>query len=74
MLKCKVSKLKNVVRIKAKGTAKDLLTETTMVICTVYQGVKETSPEAAAAYKNMLIGVLLDPESPVWTGKEKDHG
>lgn len=74
MLKCNVSRAKNVIRVKAKGTAKELLPETVMVIKTIYDGIREASPEAAEAYKNTLIGVLLDPESPVWTGKEKDHG
>lgn len=72
MLKCNVDRTKNVVRVKAKGTAKELLPETVMVIKTIYDGIREASPEAAAAYKNTLIGVLLDPESPVW--KENDRG
>lgn len=69
MLKCKVSKRKDVIRVKAKGIPKDLMLETAMVIRTVYEGISRTSPEAATQYKNTLIGVLLDPDSPVWKGE-----
>ena len=65
MLKCKIKREGNI-RVKATGTAQDLMVETGAAIHEVYQGIKKKNPEAAEGYKNHLIGLLLDPNSPVW--------
>ena len=70
MLKCNIKRGGNV-RVKASGTAEDIMVETCALIQDVYQGIKRQNPEAAKGYKNHLIGMLLDPDSPVW--KEEDH-
>lgn len=71
MLKCKIKKTGrgHGIRLKADGTAKELMAETAAVIAMVYQNINKENPEAAKGYKNTLIGVLLDPDSPVWTGE-----
>lgn len=69
MLKCNINREKNKFRVKAKGIPRNLLAETTVLISAVYEGISRTSPEAATQYKNTLIGVLLDPDSPVWKGE-----
>lgn len=65
MLKCKI-KREGTIRVKATGTAHDLMVETAAAIQEVYNGIKKKNPEAAAGYKSHLIGLLLDPNSPVW--------
>lgn len=67
MLKCKIDQnKKRAIRIKARGTAKDLMVDTAAVIHDVYLNIKEQNPEAAEGYKNRLTIALLDPNSPVW--------
>lgn len=57
--------------LKTAGTAEDLMVEVSTLISLIYQGINRKNPEAATGFKNSLIGVLLDPNSPVW--KESDH-
>ena len=70
MLKCNI-KRKGHVRVKASGTAEDLMVETAALIEEVYKNINQQNPEAASGYKLALLGTLLDPASPVW--KEADH-
>lgn len=65
MIKYKTKRGKQI-RIKAKGTVVELLPETALLIQQIYRGIKKNNPEGAKAYKNKLIGLLLDPQSPVW--------
>lgn len=65
MLKCKI-KRDRIIRVKAKGTAQDLMVETAAVIHNIYTNIKKIDQNAADGYKNHLIGLLLDPNSPVW--------
>lgn len=71
MLKCniKYSGRGSGIRVKADGTAKELMAETAALIATVYQNINKANPEAAKGFKHALIGVLLDPDSPVWKGE-----
>lgn len=71
MLKCNIKK-GGIVWAKAKGTASDLVPEIGMVVQLVYRSIRKKSPEAAKEFKNRMIGLLLDPASPVW--QEGDHG
>lgn len=71
MLKCKIKK-GGTLQVKSTGTAEDLMLETCAMIQSVYEGIKRQNPEAAKGYKNHLIVMLLDADSPVW--KEPDHG
>ena len=65
MLKCHIKKGGSIA-VRASGTAKDLMVETAAMIQNVYQNIRRQHPEAAEGYKTALIGVLLDPKSPVW--------
>lgn len=67
MIKCNIRKgKKGKVWVKATGTADDLTAETGALIQTVYQNIKAENTEAAKGYKLHLLGLLLDPKSPVW--------
>lgn len=66
MLKCNINRAKKKVWVKGNGAAQDLMVETAALIQEVYHGISEKSPEAAKFYKEHLIGLLLDPKSPVW--------
>lgn len=65
MLKCNIKRGGNI-RVKATGTAQDLVVETAAAIKEVYSGISKTVPMAGSEYKKRLIGLLLDPDSPVW--------
>lgn len=66
MLKCHIDKATKKVRVKAKGTPHDLMVETTCLIRDIHHHIHKEVPDAAKEYKMRLIGMLLDPESPVW--------
>lgn len=66
MLKCHVNKKKGHNWVKAAGTAQELMVETAALIENTYQAIHQQNPEAAKGYKNNLLGMLLDPKSPVW--------
>lgn len=66
MLKCNIDRQKKIVRIKGNGTPYDLYAEATVLIRDIYHHIHEQSPDQAQAFKNTLIGTLLDPDSPVW--------
>lgn len=72
MIKCKI-KISGHIQVKASGTVKDLTVETAALIEDIYQSIHQKNPEAAKGYKNTLIGILLDPKSPVWKENNHDH-
>lgn len=65
MIKCHIKK-GGIVWVKASGTADELGPEVGMVIAEIFRGIRKSSPEAAKLFRNRLIGLLLDPKSPVW--------
>ena len=65
MLKCNIKRGGNI-RVKASGTAQDLMVETAAAIKEVHNGISKANQEAAKEYRLKLIGLLLDPDSPVW--------
>ena len=68
MLKCNIKKGRTL-RVKASGTSHELAVETAAMIETIYQQIYKANPVEANNYKLKLIGVLLDPASPVWKGE-----
>lgn len=73
MLKCHIVRGKKA-WVKAAGTAEDLMVETGALIKQIHNNIEQASPEAAAGYKSHLLGLLLDPNSPVWKKEETTHG
>ena len=71
MIKCHISKKKIRSWVKSNGTGKDLLNETAMLINCIYQGMRKDNPDAAEAFKELLLHVLNDPRSPVWKEETK---
>ena len=65
MLKCNI-RTSGRVWVKASGTASELVPEIGMVIKEVFRVIHKKNPAAAKEFKNRLIGLLLDPASPVW--------
>lgn len=65
MIKCTIKK-DSAIWVKASGTAQDLTAETGAAIKMIYLSIKKDNPEAAKGYKLHLLGLLLDPNSPVW--------
>lgn len=71
MIKCNI-KREGYIKVKSTGTAYDLMLETAVLIQTIYQNIKQANPEAAQGYRRNLMGLLLDPKSPVWKEKKDD--
>lgn len=72
MLKCNINKEKKKVWVKANGTSRTLMLEVVCLIRDIYHHINAQAPDAAGQFRNDLLGMLLDPKSPVW--KEPDHG
>lgn len=72
MIRCNISSKKAKIWVRGNGTAEEMMVETSVLIQQLFQNIHRQNPEAARGYKNHLLGMLLDPESPVW--KENDHG
>lgn len=72
MLKCKIKKGSRI-RVEAKGNGADLVAETGVMVQEIYRGIKRENPEAAQQYRLSVIGLLLDPKSPVWSDQGVDH-
>lgn len=68
MIKCNIEKGKKI-KIKAAGPLNEINTDICTLIKMTYSTINQECPEAATEFKNQLIGVLLDPDSPVWDGK-----
>ena len=71
MIKCKIAR-NRCIKVKTSGKIRDVMVETALLIQTIYENAHQQNPEVAAFYKNNLLGLLLNPKSPVW--KEPDHG
>ena len=69
MLKCNINRHKKKQWTKGTGTPADLMVETAALIGTGYKYIRQECPDAAQPYKHELIGLLLDPASPVWKGE-----
>lgn len=69
MLKCNINRNKKKQWTKGAGTPNDLMVETAALIGTVYKNIRKECPDAAKQYKMELIGLMLDPASPVWKGE-----
>lgn len=65
MIKCNI-KRGGKAKISANGPAKDLFSETMLLVQEVYRGIKKTNPEAADAYRDAIILTAMAPNSPVW--------
>ena len=53
-------------RVKVNGTAHQIAVETAMAVKLIYDSIHKNNQDAANEYKLKLIGMLLDPDSPVW--------
>lgn len=66
MLKCKIDRETGRIHVKTKGRLDDITAESMAVLKEIYSGIARQNPEAAKEFKNTVIGVVLDPASPVW--------
>ena len=58
-------------KARIKGTARELTVEISAAIKTIHDGMLETSPQLADNFKQNIIAIITDPDSPLWEkGKE----
>lgn len=55
-------------KARIKGTPRELTVEICAAIKTIHDGMLETSPQLADEFKQNIIALITDPDSPVWTG------
>lgn len=65
MIRCHI-KEGGMVFVRAKGESDHMVAEIGMLILSVFRKIHAKNPEAAKRFRNLLIGLLLDPNSPVW--------
>ena len=66
MLKCKIDKKNGRVYVRTKGDLTTIAVEALALFKEIHRGIERQNPEAAKEFKNMVIGAMLDPRSPVW--------
>lgn len=66
MLKCKIDRAKGTVRVSTKGNLDDITVEVLGIFQAIHKEIAKQNPIAAKEFKNKVIGVMLDPRSPVW--------
>ena len=66
MLKCKIDKTKDSIKVKAGGTLSALMNETMTLIKIIYENMKKQNPEVADEYKRTLQAAIIDPNSPLF--------
>ena len=71
MLKCKIDKKTGRIYVKTKGDLTTIAVEALVLLKRLHCGIERQNPEAAKEFKNVVIGTMLDPRSPVWKETEK---
>lgn len=66
MLKCKIDKKTGRIRVHTKGDLSTITVEVLTLFKDLHRNIEQQNPEAAKAFKNTVIGAMLDPSSPVW--------
>lgn len=70
MLKCTMSRKKDLVKVKCKGTPSELAAEALAMVSAIYLGLAEKSDAAADDFKRIVQADMIDPKSPVWKRME----
>lgn len=70
MIKCKIKK-GSLSKLRISGTANEVCNEIAVLIHVAYNGIKRFDPDAGEKFKRRLIGLLLDPKSPVFSVANK---
>ena len=73
MLKINVNDSQNVTKIEATGTFGDIMAELSFVIHDIHNSMHQHDPAMARVFRQEMIVVLTDPESPIWK-TEKPSG
>ena len=71
MIKCKINKKRNLVRVRATGSLADIEAESIAFIKTLYTELKNRNGEAADDFRRTMAAAILDPNSPVFKREEK---
>lgn len=58
---------KSKVRLMVDGGGVEILEDTACLIRAVYSAISKQNPRFGRVYRDLLLDVLNDPESPVWT-------
>lgn len=66
MLNININRTDDTVKIEATGNMLTLIGELTFVIHDFYNSMYKHDPDMAAVFQSNLVGVLSDPDSPVW--------
>ena len=70
MIKANVSR--EMVSLEANGTLEDILFDSARMINAVYTTFCRTNPDVGEAYKSVMQGTMIDPESPIWQVNAQD--
>ena len=73
MIKAKISKEKDIVRVQGKGNPYNLSLETATMVSEIHRDLKAQNPDAAAKYKQNLLIMLLGPGTPVWNAETEEQ-
>ena len=66
MLKLRIDRKKDYVRVKAKGKLQEITTETQMAVKMVFLSLHEQNPAIADEFRRNMIAAMIDPNSPIF--------
>lgn len=64
----------NATMVCLDGDANTITAEILAVINSAYRGVARKNPNQASKFRRILIGMLTDPDSPVWAYRPESSG
>lgn len=56
-------------RLELQGSVDDIIAEVTYLVRRVHEVIKKKDSDAAESYKELVMQIVGDPESPVWVDK-----
>lgn len=65
MIKCKIRRDKSC-RIKARGTTREICSETLYIIQEIWSEIKKKDENTAEQFRRDIIAAILDPNSPIF--------
>lgn len=76
MLKCSITRGGETCSVISSGNIVTLASDISYIVSKLYGSIKYQNPDAAEAFKEVVVTAVIHPDSPVWDvpDKGKDGG
>ena len=73
-LNCNIGKNRLGVHVRIEGDLKEIATDTSILLNSIYSELYRVNPILGDAYKYLVTAMVTDPESPTWDLREPHEG